>query len=258
VTGAEAIALSRRRGVTLGVFLGKLRVYPDGEPDESLVRLLRDNKQAVMDAVLAAETESDRWRRVLAEKTQTITQLRGLTRLGAEREAFQHVVIEFLNWTHPNADPTCCAHCGGYLMISLPFLLIAVKFWGGLLAIGAGLALGREGPSVQMGASLAHLVGKTFHRGWPDCRVDRGWGWRWSCHCVQRRSESAPIAGAVFVLEELVQRLEHRIAIAEPVEVCLARPLRPEECRSHAPAANSGGPIRRRRRTPWRNRRERT
>ena len=45
-----------------------------------------------------------------------------------------------------------------------PFRVIPIKFLGGLLAIGGGLALGREGPSVQMGASLAHLVGKIFRR----------------------------------------------------------------------------------------------
>jgi CIC family chloride channel protein len=39
-----------------------------------------------------------------------------------------------------------------------PYRLIPVKFLGGLLAIGSGLALGREGPSVQMGASTGHLL----------------------------------------------------------------------------------------------------
>ena len=49
-----------------------------------------------------------------------------------------------------------------------PVSLVPVKFAGGVLAIGSGLALGREGPSVQMGASLAHLVGVAFRRGRPD------------------------------------------------------------------------------------------
>ena len=52
-----------------------------------------------------------------------------------------------------------------------PFRLIPVKFFGGLLAIGSGLAMGREGPSVQMGGSLAGLIGTLCRRNWPDCRV---------------------------------------------------------------------------------------
>jgi hypothetical protein len=74
--------------------------------------LLRDNKQAVMDAILAAETESDRWRRVLAEKIETVVKIRGLPRPEAEHEAFQHVLIEYLNVTHSDTDPNLCAHCG--------------------------------------------------------------------------------------------------------------------------------------------------
>jgi hypothetical protein len=111
MTSAEIIALAKRRGVTLGVFLDKLRVYSEGEPDESLLRLLRDNKQAVMDAILAVETEPERWQRLLAEKIETIVKVRGLTRLDAEREAFRHVVVEFANATHPDTDPRVCALC---------------------------------------------------------------------------------------------------------------------------------------------------
>ena len=83
----------------------------------------------------------------------------------------------------------------------IPFRLIPVKFVGGLLAIGAGLALGREGPTVQMGASLAHLVGKIFGRSWPDCRVLIAAG----AGAGLGTAFNAPIAGAVFVLEELVR-----------------------------------------------------
>ena len=90
------------------------------------------------------------------------------------------------------------------------FRVIPVKFFGGLLAIGSGLALGREGPTVQMGASLAYFVGKLFGRSWPDCRVLFAAG----AGAGLGTAFNAPIAGAVFVLEELVQRFERRIAIA--------------------------------------------
>ncbi|HEY3910011.1 MAG TPA: ClC family H(+)/Cl(-) exchange transporter [Stellaceae bacterium] len=88
--------------------------------------------------------------------------------------------------------------------------LLPVKFFGGLLAIGAGMALGREGPSVQMGAVVAHLVGRWCRRSWPDLRILLAAG----SGAGLAVAFNAPIAGAVFVLEELLRRLEMRIAIA--------------------------------------------
>ena len=85
-----------------------------------------------------------------------------------------------------------------------------VKFVGGVLAIGSGLALGREGPSVQMAATIGHLIGKVFRRGWPDCRVLLAAG----AGAGLATAFNAPIAGAIFVLEELVRRFELRVAIA--------------------------------------------
>ena len=88
--------------------------------------------------------------------------------------------------------------------------LIPVKFAGGVLAIGSGLALGREGPSIQMGASIAYHTGRWFRRNWVDCRVLLAAG----AGAGLATAFNAPIAGAVFVLEELVKRFEPRIAIA--------------------------------------------
>jgi chloride channel protein, CIC family len=91
-----------------------------------------------------------------------------------------------------------------------PLRLILIKFFGGLLAIGSGLALGREGPSVQMGASIGDLFGRICHRGPGECRVLLAAG----AGAGLATAFNAPIAGAIFVLEELLRRFELRIAIA--------------------------------------------
>ena len=91
-----------------------------------------------------------------------------------------------------------------------PPRLLLVKFFGGLLAIGSGLALGREGPGVQMGAAIAHVVGRLSRRNWLDCKVLIAAG----AGAGLATAFNAPIAGAVFVLEELVRRFETRTAIA--------------------------------------------
>ncbi|HKA80214.1 MAG TPA: H(+)/Cl(-) exchange transporter ClcA [Xanthobacteraceae bacterium] len=91
-----------------------------------------------------------------------------------------------------------------------PYALVPVKFVGGLLAIGSGQALGREGPSVQMGAGIAVFTGRLCRLGWSDCRVLLAAG----AGAGLATAFNAPIAGAIFVLEELVQKFERRIAVA--------------------------------------------
>src|SRR5215831_1970913 len=85
-----------------------------------------------------------------------------------------------------------------------PLLIVPVKFMGGLLAMGTGLALGREGPSVQMGASLAQLLGKVAHCNEDECKALLAAG----AGAGLATTFNAPIAGAVFVLEELVRRFD--------------------------------------------------
>ena len=88
--------------------------------------------------------------------------------------------------------------------------VLPVKFFGGVLALGAGLALGREGPTVQMSATVGHLASRWFRLGAADARVLLAAG----AGAGLAAAFNAPLAGAVFVLEELVRRFELRVAVA--------------------------------------------
>jgi chloride channel protein, CIC family len=88
-------------------------------------------------------------------------------------------------------------------------ILIPVKFLGGVLAMGAGLALGREGPTVQMGAGIGHFIATAFRRNQDDVKALLAAG----AGAGLATAFSAPLAGAVFVLEELVRRFDTRITV---------------------------------------------
>jgi CIC family chloride channel protein len=76
-----------------------------------------------------------------------------------------------------------------------------VKFASGLAAMGSGLALGREGPTVQMGGGVGAMVADLF-------RVRSGEGERRALISAGAGAGlaaafNAPLSGLVFVLEEL-------------------------------------------------------
>ena len=77
--------------------------------------------------------------------------------------------------------------------------ILPVKFLGGLLSLGSGMALGREGPTVQMGASIANLIARRLVRGQEDQRVVLAAG----AGAGLAVAFNAPIGGSVFVFEEL-------------------------------------------------------
>lgn len=79
---------------------------------------------------------------------------------------------------------------------------IVVKFLAGVAGIGTGLSLGREGPSVQLGAGAGALVGKIFKmKG-----TDQGKLIAAGAGSAIGATFNAPIAGTIFVLEELVNK----------------------------------------------------
>lgn len=90
------------------------------------------------------------------------------------------------------------------------YVLAPIKLVGGWLAIGGGLALGREGPCVQVGATISSLLGKLFRLG----SRDRLTLFVAGAGAGLATAFNAPLGGAAFVLEELVRRFDTRFAIA--------------------------------------------
>jgi len=84
---------------------------------------------------------------------------------------------------------------------------IFVKFFAGVAGIGTGLSLGREGPSVQLGAGAGALVAKLFKKRGTNQHnlISAGAG------AAIGATFNAPIAGTIFVLEELAQSFSSSI-----------------------------------------------
>ncbi len=88
--------------------------------------------------------------------------------------------------------------------------IVPVKFFGGLIAMGSGLALGREGPTVQMGASFGSWVSRFLLKDDEDRRVvDAA-----SAGAGLAVAFNAPIGGSIFVFEELTSNFTPWLLVA--------------------------------------------
>ena len=83
--------------------------------------------------------------------------------------------------------------------------VLPVKFVGGVLAIGSGLVLGREGPTVHMGGASGMGLGRLFDcsRGELNTLVAAGAG------AGLAAAFNAPLAGVVFVMEEMRREVRY-------------------------------------------------
>lgn len=76
---------------------------------------------------------------------------------------------------------------------------VSAKFIGGAVSIGAGLSLGREGPSIQIGALMAEGFSRLLRKSKTETQILITCG----ASAGLSAAFNAPIAGVIFVLEEV-------------------------------------------------------
>ena len=88
--------------------------------------------------------------------------------------------------------------------------VLPLKFLGGLLSLGGGLTLGREGPSVQVGGSVGAAVAQLLRRpqSEKDFLVTGG------AAAGLAAAFNAPVSGVVFALEELHRHFSPRVLLS--------------------------------------------
>lgn len=96
--------------------------------------------------------------------------------------------------------------------------VILGKFAGCVLAIGGGLALGREGPSVQIGA----MIGKGFSRRNRRLLTEERMLMTCGAGAGLAAAFGAPLAGAIFSLEELHKNFSAEVLISTMAAAAMA------------------------------------
>lgn len=99
-----------------------------------------------------------------------------------------------------------------------PFKLLPVKFVGGVLALGSGLVLGREGPTVQMGATVGAEAARRARLPQADVRLLQSA----LAGAGLAVAFNAPIGGALFVFEEVTRTVRTRLVLTTLLSCAVA------------------------------------
>lgn len=86
-----------------------------------------------------------------------------------------------------------------HLRVMRPWRILIVKFGAGVIALGSGLVAGREGPTLQMGGALGQILGRRLGARGREREVFIAAG----AGAGLAAAFNAPLAGLIFVLEEL-------------------------------------------------------
>jgi CIC family chloride channel protein len=131
--------------------------------------------------------------------------------------ALFHTLLDLAdNWRrmlHHNIDestiilPLFCVLTGSAVVLSLFLVkrILPVKFVGGLLAIGSGMVLGREGPTIHMGSALGTMVGGESQQNRFQHHVLVAAG----AAAGLAAAFNAPLAGLIFVTEEMRDQFKY-------------------------------------------------
>ena len=90
------------------------------------------------------------------------------------------------------------------------YRVIPAKFLGGFLSIFGGLALGREGPSIQLGAMVGQAVSKGLYRG----KTEEKFLLTCGASAGLAAAFHAPLAGVMFSLEEVHKNFSASVLVS--------------------------------------------
>ena len=112
------------------------------------------------------------------------------------------IILDKITKTEPLTSGSGIPQIKGILLgkIHMNWLrVLTYKFIGGVLAIGSGLSLGREGPSVQLGATIAQGISRLRSLS----RMEERFLLSCGAGAGLAAAFNSPLAGVIFCLEEL-------------------------------------------------------